>query len=81
MRKPNGSIDSIKKYYNDRLNELTIYFESNLDFYQYYRSKATHLDSHYFVTGHIDSNFARIVLLMTVTLNFQLVTTTKQHKS
>ena len=54
MRKPNGSIDSVKKYYIDRLDELTIYFESNLDFYQYYRSKATHLDSHYFVTGHID---------------------------
>ena len=54
MRKPNGSIDSVKKYYIDRLDELTIYFESNLDFYQYYRSKATHLDSHYFLTVHID---------------------------
>jgi len=38
----------------DRLDELTSYFESNLDFYQYYRSKATHLDNHYFVRGHID---------------------------
>jgi len=36
------------------LYELTSYFESNLDFYQYYRSKATHLDNHYFVRGHID---------------------------
>ena len=54
MRKPHGSIEFLKKYYNDRLDELTSYFESNLDFYQYYRSKATHLDSHYFVRGHID---------------------------
>ncbi|MFO3729094.1 RteC domain-containing protein [Butyricimonas muris] len=54
MRKPYGSIEVLKKYYNDRLDELTSYFESNLDFYQYYRSKATHLDSHYFVRGHID---------------------------
>lgn len=54
MRKPHGSIEVLKKYYNDRLDELTAYFESNLDFYQYYRSKATHLDSHYFVRGHID---------------------------
>lgn len=54
MRKPHGSIEVLKKYYNDRLDELTSYFESNLDFYQYYRSKATHLDSHYFVWGHID---------------------------
>lgn len=54
MRKPNGSIEVIKKHYNDRLDELTAYFESNLDFYQYYRSKATHLDNHYFVRGHID---------------------------
>ena len=54
MRKPHGSIEVLKKYYNDRLDELTSYFESNLDFYQYYRSKATHLDSHYFVRGHIE---------------------------
>lgn len=54
MRKPHGSIEVLKKYYNDRLDELTSYFESNLDFYQYYRSKATHLDYHYFVRGHID---------------------------
>lgn len=54
MRKPHGSIEVLKKYYNDRLDELTSYFESNLDFYQYYRSRATHLDSHYFVRGHID---------------------------
>lgn len=54
MRKPHGSIEVLKKYYNDRLDELTSYFESNLDFYQYYRSKATHLDNHYFVRGHID---------------------------
>ena len=54
MRKPHGSIEVLKKYYNDRLDELTSYFESNLDFYQYYRSKSTHLDSHYFVRGHID---------------------------
>ena len=54
MRKPHVSIEVLKKYYNDRLDELTSYFESNLDFYQYYRSKATHLDSHYFVRGHID---------------------------
>lgn len=54
MRKPHGSIEVLKKYYNDRLDELTSYFESNLDFYQYYCSKATHLDSHYFVRGHID---------------------------
>lgn len=54
MRKPHGSIEVWLVYYNDRLDELTSYFESNLDFYQYYRSKATHLDSHYFVRGHID---------------------------
>ena len=54
MRKPHGSIEVLKKYYNDRLDELTSYFESNLDFFQYYRSKATHLDNHYFVRGHID---------------------------
>ena len=54
MRMPNGSNDVLKKYFEDRLYELTEYFEGNLDFYQYYRSKATHLDTHYFVRGHMD---------------------------
>lgn len=30
-------------------NSFFIFFDQNLDFYQYYRSKATHLDSYYFV--------------------------------
>lgn len=55
MRKPHGSIEVLKKYYNDRLDEWTSYFESNLDFYQYYRSKGTHLDSHYFVRRYATS--------------------------
>ena len=54
MRKPHGSIEVLKKYYNDRLDELTSYFESNLDFYQYYRSKATTYDTYYFIRGKAD---------------------------
>ena len=54
MRKPNGSIEILKKYYNDRLDELTAHFESNLDFYQYYRSHSTMYDKYYFVRGKAD---------------------------
>ena len=51
---PSGSNDVIKEYLNDELGGLTYFFRRNLELYQYYRSKATHLDSHYFVRGHID---------------------------
>lgn len=51
LKKPNGGIDSIKNYYNERLAAITNFFNANLDFYQYYRSKASHLDKYYFLRG------------------------------
>lgn len=38
----------MKNYYQGELNSLTYFFERNLDFYQYYRSKSTHLDEQFF---------------------------------
>ena len=52
LRKPSGGIDSIKVYYKERLASITNFFNANLDFYQYYRSKASHLDKYYFLRGH-----------------------------
>lgn len=49
LKCPNGSNDTLKEYYQNELNSLTYFFERNLDFYQYYRSKATHLDENYFL--------------------------------
>lgn len=51
LRKPSGGIDSIRDYYKERLASITNFFNTNLDFYQYYRSKASHLDKYYFLRG------------------------------
>ena len=51
LRKPNGGIDKIKEYYKEQLVAITNFFNANLDFYQYYRSKASHLDKYYFLRG------------------------------
>lgn len=48
LKCPNGSNDKLREYYQNELDCLTYFFERNLDFYQYYRSKSTHLDEHYF---------------------------------
>ena len=37
------------KYFKKAISELQVYFNNNLDFYHYYKSKATHLDEQYFL--------------------------------
>jgi len=49
LKRPTGSNDTQKEYYENELKSLTFFFQRNLDFYQYYRSKSTHLDECYFV--------------------------------
>ncbi len=48
LKCPNGSNDTLKEHYQRELDSLTFFFERNLDFYQYYRARSTHLDEHYF---------------------------------
>lgn len=52
LRKPNGSKEVLKEYYKKKQMAITEFCNANLDFYQYYRSKATHLDKYYFLRGH-----------------------------
>ncbi|MCB5172590.1 RteC domain-containing protein [Bacteroides fragilis] len=52
LRKPNGSKEVLKEYYKTKQTAITEFCNANLDFYQYYRSKATHLDKYYFLRGH-----------------------------
>uniref|UniRef100_UPI0022E61D44 RteC domain-containing protein n=2 Tax=Bacteroides TaxID=816 RepID=UPI0022E61D44 len=52
LRKPNGSKEVLKEYYKKKQTTITEFCNANLDFYQYYRSKATHLDRYYFLRGH-----------------------------
>ncbi|WP_368389379.1 RteC domain-containing protein [uncultured Bacteroides sp.] len=49
LRKPNGSKEVFKEYYKKKQTEITDFCNANLDFYQYYRSKATYLDRYYFL--------------------------------
>lgn len=48
LKCPNGSNDTLSKYYQTELDSLTFFFDRNLDFYQYYRSKSSHMDEYYF---------------------------------
>jgi hypothetical protein len=51
LRKPNGSKEVLKEYYKKKQMAITEFCNANLDFYQYYRSKSTHLDKYYFLRG------------------------------
>jgi len=51
LKRPNGSNLIQKNYYEHELDSLTLFFHKNLDFYQYYRSNAIHLDDYYFRRG------------------------------
>jgi len=53
-KKPNGGEKIIRKYYENQLAKLKIYFENNLDFYKYYRTGSSYLDQYYFVRGKYD---------------------------
>lgn len=52
LRKPNGCKEVLKEYYKKKQTAITEFCNANLDFYQYYRSKSTHLDRYYFLRGH-----------------------------
>lgn len=52
LRKPNGSEEVLREYYKKKQISITEFCNTNLDFYQYYRSKSTHLDRYYFLRGH-----------------------------
>lgn len=51
LKRPTGSNDTQREYYENELRSITHFFERHLDFYQYYRSKSNYLDEYYFVRG------------------------------
>lgn len=52
--RPNGSIQIKRKYLQFELNKLKNFFDENLDFYRYYRTRSTYLDHKYFIRGKHD---------------------------
>ncbi len=53
-KKPYGGDKIIKKYLNLELSKIKRYFDSNLEFYKYYRTNSIYLDAKYFVRGKHD---------------------------
>ncbi len=53
-KRPRSSAKFQKKYLNDQINKLQVYFNDNLEFYHYYRRGASTLDEQYFVRGKSD---------------------------
>lgn len=54
MKRPNGGNRVLKKYYMNELLKLKSFFDNELEFYQYYRSRSTYLDYKYFQRGKFD---------------------------
>lgn len=53
-RRPNGGQKAEEKFLRKEMQRLTHFFDNNLEFYQYYRTGATHLDEKYFLRGSQD---------------------------
>jgi hypothetical protein len=53
-RRPRGSNAAQVKYLKNQIEKLQIFFNDNLEFYNYYRRGAISLDEQYFVRGNMD---------------------------
>lgn len=58
VKRPNGGNRILKKYYHNELLKLKAFFDTELEFYQYYRSGSTYLDYKYFQRGKFDIKLA-----------------------
>ncbi len=50
-KRPRSGIKEQIKYLKFHIEKLQSYFNENLEFYNYYRRRSTHLDEHYFLRG------------------------------
>ncbi|MDE3741156.1 RteC domain-containing protein [Maribacter polysaccharolyticus] len=53
-KRPRGNNTSQIKYLKHQIDKLQIFFNDNLEFYNYYRRGAMSLDEHYFIRGNRD---------------------------
>ena len=54
MHKPNGSDEAKKRHLLRELEAIETYFNKNLDFIKYYRTRKSYLDHKYFMRGNHD---------------------------
>lgn len=52
--KPIVSYAMQHEHFMEKARKLKLFFDDNLDFYQYYRSKSTYFDKQYFLRGHFN---------------------------
>lgn len=53
-KRPRGSDNAQIKYFRKQIDKLQLFFNDNLEFYNYYRRGATSRDEQYFVRGNRD---------------------------
>jgi hypothetical protein len=53
-KRPMGSVEIQQNYFFHELEKLTLFFNSHLEFYRYYRMNSTFLDDKFFVRGRED---------------------------
>lgn len=68
--RPTGSYEIQKNYFQHELEKLTFFFNSHLEFYQYYRMNSTFLDDKYFVRGKEDIHLYQDSLMFYVDPDF-----------
>jgi len=56
-KKPLGSFEIQQKYLMNELEKLTLFFNSHIEFYRYYRTNSIFLDDKLFVRGREDFHF------------------------
>lgn len=54
IKMPQGGEKCKQKYIQTELDKIKIYFDNNIEFYQYYRAGCTHLDHMYFIRGQFN---------------------------
>ncbi len=69
-RRPMGSSQILENYLRHELEKLTFFFNSHLEFYQYYRMKSTYLDGRYFTRGKQEINLCDDNLMFYFDSNF-----------
>lgn len=69
-KRPLGSPEVQQNYILNELEKLTFFFNSHLEFYQYYRMNSTYLDDKYFVRGKEDIHLYQDSLMFYVDPEF-----------
>lgn len=80
INRPTGSDKVQINYLESHLMRIKHFFDNNLDFYQYYRSGATHFDELYFVRGQHDVRLLPDDLTLSIDHSFSTIQSYKVSK-